>query len=528
MEDQVGKSTYSEIAGMDHDYSKDSHYNYLLNSLGGYTLLKEKFPLVLECLEKTRSQHQQRNQQKQLQNFDNQQNLFGSIEGIQYDMAGKVSSNLTMSLPEKYAKLMLQAKLYDLQTNVLLNTISKSVDSQQCIDSKISYESQDLAKAQNANFKVVCDFMYLKSDGTMVSATRSLQEMKKYNGVATVQKVEVEDPRHIKTGTNGNIVVYYNRESSMGEYFDYSYPTGPKGQFPNETVRIFLPVNGSATLSPDLIVDSLIVSESSSYARLNINGTTISHMKITEDYISYSANKVMWDFVDDWGRDFFIADIYGKQICQFDLNLQFRVHAKNDPAQIFTASVNVNSYSDTITDHGIVKISKIEIWWGCLSKNTNILMDDNTIKNVTEIKIGDKIKTLDGQVEVQDIITGQEETMLFIRTRNGKEITVTSTHPMITARGMVPARLVSAEDQLVAESGLEYIDQIYPTQYNNVVYSLKLSKQSIIYTNGICTGDFDSQNEIFSSNKSPVFSDEVNELSDQLSELLNHLNNLSK
>lgn len=134
---------------------------------------------------------------------------------------------------------------------------------------------------------------------------------------------------------------------------------------------------------------------------------------------------------------------------------------------------------------------------GCLAKNTQILMGDNTLKCIEDIRPGDTVKTYHGGVaRVLDILTGQEEQVIQIKLKDGKALRTTSTHPIMIKGGKwSKASHLRSEDIVCIFNGeAEEIEQIFPTEYRNRVYNLILEGDGQgIYANGIAAGDYSIQ-----------------------------------
>lgn len=134
---------------------------------------------------------------------------------------------------------------------------------------------------------------------------------------------------------------------------------------------------------------------------------------------------------------------------------------------------------------------------GCLAKDTQILMSDNTLKYIEDIRPGDTVKTYHGGVaRVLDILTGRERQVIQIKLKDGKALRTTSAHPVMIKGGKwSKASYLTTEDSVCTFDGeTEEIEQIFPTEYWGGVYNLILEGDGQgIYANGIVAGDYSIQ-----------------------------------
>ena len=121
-------------------------------------------------------------------------------------------------------------------------------------------------------------------------------------------------------------------------------------------------------------------------------------------------------------------------------------------------------------------------------------MADGALKKVEDVIKGELVKTKAGISSVEEIVTGTEKDMVLIMSETGKRICLTTDHPVLTNRGWKTAITVTAADKLMTIDGEERIDELHMQEYNDAVYSLKISGGDAIIAEGIYTGDFRRQN----------------------------------
>lgn len=132
----------------------------------------------------------------------------------------------------------------------------------------------------------------------------------------------------------------------------------------------------------------------------------------------------------------------------------------------------------------------------CVAADTQVRMADGSENKICDIRIGDRVMTQRGVVEVADIYRGEELKMVSLTTENGLNLVATGTHPILTACGMVRAVDLNLKSMIKTEEGDSEIIELKRVNYEAMVYSLSLEDKEIISCNGIYTGDFTWQNSL--------------------------------
>ena len=93
---------------------------------------------------------------------------------------------------------------------------------------------------------------------------------------------------------------------------------------------------------------------------------------------------------------------------------------------------------------------------GCVSKNTNILMHDNTEKSISDIKVGDKIYSYNVNTNKQEIDTVKKliiqdlkKEWIKLYFNNGKTLKCTKDHKILTENGWKEADLLTDKDEII-------------------------------------------------------------------------------
>lgn len=152
-----------------------------------------------------------------------------------------------------------------------------------------------------------------------------------------------------------------------------------------------------------------------------------------------------------------------------------------------------------------VYIPPIEIYWGCFAKDTLITTADGRTRRADQIEAGDQICARDGNMlTVSGILTGEDEEIIRIVTRDGKQTRVSGGHAMLVSDGTAPegrrmaAGELQAGDWLMTPDGVSEISEMITEPYHDIVYHFVFEgeeKPNYIEADGFWSGDFHAQNE---------------------------------
>ena len=175
----------------------------------------------------------------------------------------------------------------------------------------------------------------------------------------------------------------------------------------------------------------------------------------------------------------------------FDFHLNFTVNYGIKGSGIYDQKTDIIVSSEQLpASSNFVKIKTSKIIWGCLGKDT-MIRTENGYSRIDEIKLGEKIFTDRGFIEVTNIITGIEEKIVAVRGDNGKTLLITSEHPIACERGVIRAIDLLATDRLrIEDNTYESINYLEVIDYSDKIYSLELEEPALISANGIMVGDY--------------------------------------
>jgi hypothetical protein len=300
----------------------------------------------------------------------------------------------------------------------------------------------------------------------------------------------VNDPVHKAARPNlGFIKICLGRQDTDCDY-TYTAQPQPYPPIPNVTVK------GNATFSGPITdpAAGAITFGALFFVKKRSGGATQLFADYANIYKYFKANgnSISWDFQPatfdkaPWDQ--------GEEV---DLNLTVQVSVNGKPKN---GQFQITSLKSVPVSAATTKIDPLHFFWGCLSADSMVLMEDGTQKRIDSIKIGEMIQTdtIGDNRKVVDIVTGEEEKpCLHIVTKNKLSVLVTDEHPICKAGKFCFAKDIQVGDLIKTQSGMEEVAIITKEQYVGTVYNLKLEGGEITgmahYANGVLVGDGNMQ-----------------------------------
>ncbi len=143
------------------------------------------------------------------------------------------------------------------------------------------------------------------------------------------------------------------------------------------------------------------------------------------------------------------------------------------------------------------KIPDISIRWGCLKEGTKIEMADKSQKPVEQICIGDSVRNPEGCFRIKNVWKGVEDSYIELATEDGRQLSVTKDHPILTVEGWKPAKEIQKDTEILTEDGNRKVKAVKEVKARITVYNFSLdetAKEHSIFAEGILVGDFEKQN----------------------------------
>ena len=101
------------------------------------------------------------------------------------------------------------------------------------------------------------------------------------------------------------------------------------------------------------------------------------------------------------------------------------------------------------------KVDWMNLLWGCLRKDTRVLMADGSQRPVESVRVGDLVQrdAQGGVAAVSDVVRGFEENLVAFSTVDGRQLVCSRNHPLVTSEGTLPAEQVRGNCRLYGPGG---------------------------------------------------------------------------
>lgn len=506
------------------DLADPEHYAFYMEQMGGESYLAAGSPNLFALIGKTREIGNSKDtvlnsialNNAAPNNTDPRDTFF--IEAVTSDQKAKQSTALNADREGKITKTVLRylktkpavgvvTTMRDGITGEQVKSYPVVYTDTQDIDCILTGDFSRLAGNQQRIFKV-------SSTVTEVEDTNGLAMLQaKYvaattytiDGVEEIMKsYKVLDPA-TKIPSHTQIKISYDRDEHVPDY-DYHYHnvpvTDPQGK---RHISVLLPVKIEMEVIKDYHIERLDI-DSGYRLYLDYPKGGMCHdlveIERLEPVISSNGggtNNVLtlsvpvnWENVLDFDKL--------ENTINTNLNIygEFNVIVKRNTQPLpLTISLSLKSSNDAVEGPCDKKVLPIFMQWGCMHKETLILMEDASLKKVCQLAIGDKVLSYDGfAYPVMNIVTGPEEKLYQITTSRGKTVRLSSTHTVFLADGPLPAKDVRPGQTALTVNGQEKIVSIEVIDYNDTVYNLVFAKNTSIYGDGVVIGDMQMQQTI--------------------------------
>ncbi|KAF0218324.1 MAG: hypothetical protein FD174_2941 [Geobacteraceae bacterium] len=481
------------------DFSDEAHYLYYL-SLFDKVNMDTDYPVFKTIIENTRSYHIENkgcHSESSLQTSDIpspwEDGIF--IDYLFRDTtSNKIYGQVRVSLTEEQHCIITNVTLmYNDQSYV---TSTQSTDTCHQIFNFMCDSFDPSVDVEE--IEVVACVSQISSNMLMTSQALTTDDFCDLDQDNPVENIAVCDPANIKTPEGTLIKIGYGRGVTSGEELDYEYsPTPP---------NIYLPFRGYVFLGESF--------EYEDHGQIKLlldcgQGTTKYNGPTNGVIVPLAfSNGFKWDFPEDWRKPINYSTIPAGRAIDITFQLTFRYHDKStdnyNDQTIFVSSIapTPNNTSSTY----VQQMPQLEFLWGCLGKDTEVVMADKSLKKISAIKAGESISTFSGATAVvKQVLKGHEQDILSIKAENGKHILATNQHPFITQRGVIRAEYINQSDKLLMAYGkFESPVEVYKRPYNDDVYNLTLVRDfdrttavdGCLLCNGFVVGDNDLQNQL--------------------------------
>lgn len=492
-----------------------------LESIGGEENLRKKYPELYKAVLNTR----QRLQAAPVRAANEDNYIFGSadsckIRTLNYTEDTTLSSVSEMEMEKSKSSLAIIGDITDKDTGKCIDGFAVSDNDTDTLSASSSTPASSIASGGSRRFIAKSSFIVIEKDESGNNVVKSLDDemdaLKSLDSQTIVKALTVTDPTPVNHTGSDRTVVYYNRSGSGADY-QYS-----NVKYNSTQIDVYMPFSGSVELNgiyapdPQNPVDTDKIVLQIENMR---NGCANFDMKYADNIKWNVTGAVLtWEFPDDW------HDVLSKNklTCANDMNFYCKMYINTTLG--ISVPIVIQSDGEEHKDPSYKKIPYINILWGCFAKGTLIRMENGKSLPIEQIKTGDKVMTKDGGVRsVTEIVTGNEERLVYIETSGANRIRVSRDHPMLTTEGMVKAEELTAGTILVTADGNESIESLYLVDYNDTAYNLRLDSGGVLIAENFYAGDFEAQNSM-GKKREPAALHKREEIQEELSDLISVIN----
>jgi hypothetical protein len=347
--------------------------------------------------------------------------------------------------------------------------------------------SREIHSGDNVHAQLTCFY----NAGNVLKGGYVKRELSMEDG-RYVAGVKCQNPRAKKDFTAKEIRVAYGRQPAVGEYVDY---VRPEERDPDGNEMVSLEMDGVVTLSPGCTFSEYLDHSAAMFSverGVIVYGGNPPELRQTDDGFS-------WSFNTNWEDVIAKSVQFGDALFDYDMKIDFM--CKDAANKETRQSVEVTSYSNLTALTNIAFIPPLRLLWGCIAKGERVPMADGGEKPVEELKPGDEVKTPGGSTKVLDIYSGHENEITLIQTEDGKQIKLTSNHPILTEAGFKRPYDLLNNKILLADGSKTTVLHIHPVPYNDKVYGVSLEGSDAFFCSGFISGTFDMQNKTLPGEK---------------------------
>lgn len=483
------------------DLSDPVQFLCVAEQFGGQEHIMREYPHFWKLLERTREYHACHGVSREVRKQGNLEELL-----YVYDMHvarnGKLFGGGTVTLPQQAIQLAVTATLY--QNGVCVGHNAAFAFH----DTRLDVRCQAENEWQEGEAKTVLHLAMQRPDEDILTAaivTCTDYELRK----DPIQSVDVIHPStswnfwppEPVNGTSGASVngpveyvnVCYARSPEHGERCNYYYSQGLSGG----EQEVYLDVRGDVLFKAEGGTRKQF--DKAGEAMLMVDtpyGAALAKLPGNLDnYIYGIQDGFHFEFPTDWGTVIPGGVLADRAMCFLHCYIQYYI--KGD-REVKTLHIGSKITPEEENGHW-TKIPDIKLNWGCVAKDTKILMADGTERPISEISRGEYIQggKSGAPVCVKDIISGHETVLWCIQSENGEKLYASDEHPFVTGSGDKRAiELMETDNVLMRDGSYSNMKYRYDWYYGDTVYNLILEKEHYFVANGYVIGDQEVQGDV--------------------------------
>jgi|GEM_PF-1833232 len=503
------------------DFNDDEHYQFFLEQFGGLETLEEKHgvhfvrkleqlrdtPLLRTSTLREDGYHQGPEDRMAIQNM-----IFQPVVSLQDNKVGSVSNSdkgltaaeIIAEYTEKKSRIGVSTVLYDVTNGVQLRSVAQSVSDSYNFNGVIEADYASYFEDKPREFLITSSFYCTNSEEDSAElrslkgyVTKSVAFTLKGNdeiiksfklNAPVISEAHRNDPNHTQ------VKIAYRREGAIPDY-DYSNDDEPFIDGDNKKILVRVPFSVTVEAQKGWWISGFDKKYGYRMWIKNMVNGIINHYCNYDDIVQkqeefdeeHRCTKMTFIFPDNWRNILDYSTVGYQAYDSVDFYNSFAILMSSKE---LTMPVSVSVKSDG-KDYDLlnIKSAKLFIQWGCIARDTEIVMADGTIKRADEISIGEYVRSADGDsVQVLKVLSGYESELFKVCTAN-RFVRMTHDHPVATEHGIQPASDLQPGMLIKTIDGLEQVTAADWCEYRNKVYNFEFEKETLIIGNGMIIGD---------------------------------------
>lgn len=498
------------------DFANEDHYRFFMEQVGGLECFNQKHPELAPVLQKLKSEPLRKATPSEAGQYRNGptdnmviENLmfkkplkgeYSPILGDSFD--GTTMAKISADYINKKDHISVVTQLYDVTQGIQLLSVVEDVNDTSKYNGNVRADYPKYIQNAPREFMIhstfyaaekTADDLYqlkgyvTKAIGFELKANNQI--IKSFTLNAPVIRA---DHRNIKDHTE--VKIAYRREGNIPDY-DYSNDDQPFKDGQNTKILVRVPFSITVEACPKWWISGVDEKYGFRMWLSNmVNGTVNNYCNFDQIVQKQDAFddqnrciKMTVTFPDDWKNilDFSKVGYVAYTDVDFYAGLGMVMSCAD-----YDMTVGVSAKSGAV-DYDLLNIEskKIFIQWGCIARDTQILMADGQVKRADAVMIGDRLRNATGgSSTVKTVLSGTEETLYQIVTTN-HTVKMTYDHTVLTTLGLLPAKDVKPGMFIQTQTIPEQVLTIEEVAYNDKVFNFEFDEETVIIGNSLMIGD---------------------------------------
>ncbi|WP_322922693.1 hypothetical protein [Paenibacillus campi] len=527
----------SKVGVMQLDFSDEAHYGFFLDEVGGLGKFESEHPELVHLLEDMRHPRYQELASKlsamvpMKGDTTNQGYIVGPhdlmiVENVIFNKKPQsdrleATATIRAEYVNKKRIIKVTSELVDVTTQQVLYSMTEMVSDTYSYKGQLKVELP-FDHEQDPRTLIVKSLFWCLDEPKAQSSARSNSMFDFVNSFVAAQPAfritegsefiksftlndPVIRPEHKNNPNHTQVKVSYTREGMIPDY-DYKNDENPFKDGNHERIMVRLKFSTTIETQPGYYILGLDENEEYLVFLRNVVNGTIYHYggfdKIEQKQEAWDDQnrcvKMTITFPETWDNVLDFKTVGYQAYTDIYFHASFVAVLKSSTApeeEVELISLSVKS-DDEPGNYNLLNIrcAQIYIQWGCVGKETELVMADRSLKRADEIAIGDWLLDVNGNpVQVRNIFTGSEHRLYDVQTAK-RHVRVTPAHMMSTDEGLRMAIDLQVGMHLNTVDGVEPITALEWSIYDDTVYNFEFEQETLIVGNGIVIGDSMLQN----------------------------------